>query len=316
MAWAPAPASSPSSLSLLTAPACSPSSPSRLAGLRIARQDPKGVTCLQCSEGCERRQVLQGIGASVLSWALTSAAPSFAAVKDDVTEKVEKIPLEVLAAMAGGSAKEYEEVKGSFTPQQPLEGIELELFRLYKYATTKMDGSGDPRTSLRTVFLSKVGDSLFKYAEDNGIKPKVYDARGDGLTNGGKGGVLKGLRVLMEGLKKQGLIEDFNIDTSTHEEIQWQQANPSSITLTTKKPVGLAAATAMQAEKDRLSISLPLAFVTGYLKQCKVIATAEEVLSGDEEKLTLNLNWAGKARLASSVERRVNDKFNAARSYK
>ena len=61
--------------------------------------------------------------------------------------------------------QEYEEVKGSFNPQQQLEGIELELFRLYKYATTKMDGSGDPRTSLRTVFLSKVNQSMLLQVE-------------------------------------------------------------------------------------------------------------------------------------------------------
>jgi len=284
--------------------------------MKLARREVKGASSLRCSEGCGRRQVVQGIGASVLSWALAPAAPSSAAVKSDVAEKIEKIPLDVLASVAGGSVNEYNKVKETLTPKQPLEGVELELFRLYKYGTTKMDGSADPRTSLRSVFLSKVGDSLFKYAEDNGIKPKVYDARGDGLTNGGKGGVLKGLRVLMEGLKKLGLIEDFTLDTSSHEEIKWQQANPSSITLTTKKPVGLAAAAAMQEEADKLSISLPLAFVTGYLKQCKVIVTADEALSGEEEKLTLNLNWAGKARLANSVERRVNDKFNAARSYK
>ncbi len=36
---------------------------------------------------------------------------------------------------------------------------------------------------------------------------QVYDARGDGLTNGGKGGALKGLRVVLDALKAQGLVK-------------------------------------------------------------------------------------------------------------
>ena len=116
--------------------------------------------------------------------------------------------------------------------------------------------------SLRLSFLS------FLHPADSSLSPPPH------------------LEVLAHVSRPAGLIEDFTIDTSTHEEIKWQQANPSSITLTTKKPVGFAAAAAMQAEKDRLSISLPLAFVTGYLKQCKVIATAEEVrgIRGEREQ--------------------------------
>jgi hypothetical protein len=39
------------------------------------------------------------------------------------------------------------------------------------------------------------------------ICEQEYDARGDGLTNGGKGGAVKGVSTLLEGLKKKGLIE-------------------------------------------------------------------------------------------------------------
>lgn len=80
-----------------------------------------------------------------------------------------------------------------------------------------------------------MSDGLFKYAEANGITPKVYDARGDGLTNTGKGGVLKGSKVLLEGLKKKGLLEDFTLDTSAHDENSWQQGTgTSSISITVK----------------------------------------------------------------------------------
>ena len=39
------------------------------------------------------------------------------------------------------------------------------------------------------------------------ICEQEYDARGDGLTNGGKGGAVKGVSTLLEGLNKKGLIE-------------------------------------------------------------------------------------------------------------
>ena len=88
---------------------------------------------------------------------------------------------------------------------------------------------------MRPLFQSKMSDGLIKYAEANGITPKVYDARGDGLTNTGKGGVLKGSKVLLEGLKKKGLLEDFTLDTSAHDENSWQQGTgTSSISITVK----------------------------------------------------------------------------------
>eukprot|EP00960_Hanusia_phi_P034530 751137-Hanusia_phi.AAC.2 len=103
MAWAPAPASSPASLQLLAAPSASSPPPPSMYTMKLARREVKGASSLRCSEGCGRRQVVQGIGASVLSWALAPAAPSSAAVKSDVAEKIEKIPLDVLASVAGGS---------------------------------------------------------------------------------------------------------------------------------------------------------------------------------------------------------------------
>jgi len=55
----------------------------------------------------------------------------------------------------------------------------------------------------------------------------VYDARGDGLTNVGKGGVLKGSKVLLDGLKKQGLLDDYTLDTSEYDENEWKQVSLS-----------------------------------------------------------------------------------------
>jgi hypothetical protein len=42
---------------------------------------------------------------------------------------------------------------------------------------------------------------------ETNLREQEYDARGDGLTNGGKGGAVKGVSTLLEGLKKKGLIE-------------------------------------------------------------------------------------------------------------
>lgn len=45
---------------------------------------------------------------------------------------------------------------------------------------------------------------------------KEYDARADGLTNGGKGGAVKGVSTLLEGLQKKGLIKVMSSSLQPH----------------------------------------------------------------------------------------------------
>jgi len=159
------------------------------------------------------------------------------------------------------------------------------------------------------------GDALFQYVSE-AAKLKVYDARGDGLTNQGKGGVLKGTKILLETLQKKGVIGDFTVDTSAHKELDWQQARPSLISVSVKAPVGLAAAKQLEEEKVGLPLSLVTQALQGYYKQCKIAVTPQITVSGEEEQIKLELAWAGKARQLGTMERRANDKLNAARGYK
>ena len=124
-------------------------------------------------------------------------------------------------AIAGGSDKEFKSLKEGY--ESDLSGVELELYQAYLYGAEKIPQTEDPRASLRPLFESKMSDNLIKFAQSNGISPKVYDARGDGLTNTGKGGVLKGCRVLLDGWKSKGFIQDYTLDTSCHDENAWQQ---------------------------------------------------------------------------------------------
>ncbi len=89
--------------------------------------------------------------------------------------------------------------------------MELKLYQAYLYGAEKIPETADPRASLRPLFETKMSDSLIKFAQSNGVQPKVYDARGDGLTNTGKGGVLKGCKVLLDGWKKMGLMQDYTL---------------------------------------------------------------------------------------------------------
>lgn len=185
------------------------------------------------------------------------------------------------------------------------------------YGADKIPATEDPRASLRPLFQSKMSDGLIKFAEANGITPKVYDARGDGLTNVGKGGVLKGSKVLLDGFKKKGLLEDFTLDTSAHDENAWQQGTAtSSISVVVKKPVGIAAKAALDEYEDPIELSLVGNALSGYMRQCKVVSDFKVEPVKDGEKISFKLSWAGKARLAKDIERRANDKFNTARAFK
>jgi hypothetical protein len=124
-------------------------------------------------------------------------------------------------AIAGGSDKEFNSKLEEY--ESDLSGVELKLYQAYLYGAEKIPETADPRASLRPLFETKMSDSLIKFAQSNGVQPKVYDARGDGLTNTGKGGVLKGCKVLLDGWKKMGLMQDYTLDTSGHDENSWQQ---------------------------------------------------------------------------------------------
>ena len=173
----------------------------------------------------------------------------------------------------------------------------------------------DPRQSLRGLFISKSADSLFQYVTET-AKVKIYDARGDGLTNQGKGGVIKGTKTVLETLKNKGLIGEYSFDSSAHKDLEWAQANPSSLTVTVKAPAGLAANKQMQEDKVGLSFSLVAQTLQGYYKQCKIAATPEIVSTAEGETITMKIAWAGKARQKGTMERRNADKLNAARGYK
>ena len=132
-----------------------------------------------------------------------------------------KEPHYPLQAIAGGSDKEFKRLAEDY--ESDLSGVELALYQAYMYAAEKVPQTEDPRASLRGLFESKMGDGLIKFSESNGVQPKVYDARGDGLTNVGKGGVIKGCKVLLDGWKEKGLIQDYTLDTSAHDENAWKQ---------------------------------------------------------------------------------------------
>jgi len=250
--------------------------------------------------------------AAAVTWPTVSVAET---LDKDTAEAIGKVPLDVLKAIAGGSEKEFKSKLGEY--ESDLAGIELALFQAYMYGSDKLPEPEDPRASLRPLFQSKMSDGLIKYAEANGITPKVYDARGDGLTNTGKGGVLKGSKVLLEGLKKKGLLEDFTLDTSAHDENSWQQGTgTSSISITVKKPVGLAANKALEEYEDPIQLSLVGNALSGYLRQCKVVPEYKVASTKDGEKIDFTLSWAGKARLKKDIQRRANDKFNTARAFK
>jgi len=220
-----------------------------------------------------------------------------------------------LQAIGGGSDKEFKANQENY--ESDLTGLELSLYKAYMYAAEKVPETEDPRLSLRPLFQSKMSDNLIKFAEANGVSPKVYDARGDGLTNVGKGGVIKGSKVLLDGLKKIGMLEDYALDTSAHDENKWQQGTSSSvISLIVKKPVGMAAGRALAEEDSALELSLVGNALAGYLRQCKVVPEFTVEPQKDGDKINFTLTWAGKARLASSIERRSKDKFNTARAFK
>jgi len=82
----------------------------------------------------------------------------------------------------------------------------------------------------------------------------VYDARGDGLTNVGKGGVLKGSKVLLDGLKKQGLLDDYTLDTSEYDENEWKQ-----VSLSLPRSFSLVCACTRSLSRSNLSIPVYIA---------------------------------------------------------
>jgi hypothetical protein len=226
---------------------------------------------------------------------------------------IKKLP--TTQAIGGGSDKEFQSMQGNY--ESDLKGLEAALFKAYMYGAEKLPVTEDPRASLRPLFQSKMSDGLIKFAEANGISPKVYDARGDGLTNVGKGGVLKGSKVLLDGLKKKGLLEDYTLDTSAHDENAWQQGQAtSSISVVVKKPAGIAAKAALDEYEDPIELSLVGNALSGYMRQCKVVSDFKVEPTKDGEKINFKLSWAGKARLAKDIERRANDKFNTARAFK
>eukprot|EP00802_Teleaulax_amphioxeia_P021782 Tamp_22166.p1 GENE.Tamp_22166~~Tamp_22166.p1 ORF type:complete len:340 (+),score=108.68 Tamp_22166:149-1021(+) len=265
----------------------------------------------------DRRALLEFAGKAALVPLFVGAAdPRAAAAASKEVDAVAKIPLDVLKAIAGGSDKEFKSLKEGY--ESDLSGVELELYQAYLYGAEKIPQTEDPRASLRPLFESKMSDNLIKFAQSNGISPKVYDARGDGLTNTGKGGVLKGCRVLLDGWKSKGFIQDYTLDTSGHDENAWQQGNAASaISVVVKKPVGLAASNALADEEaPQLQLSLVANLVSGYMRQCKVVSDFKVDPTADGEKISFTLSWAGKARLAQSIQRRSNDKFNTARAFK
>ena len=198
-----------------------------------------------------RRALFEFAGKAALVPVFVGAADPRAATAESATEAdaVAKIPLDVLKvslplpapasvslcsrapsqapacpawqAIAGGSDKEFKSKLEEY--ESDLSGVELKLYQAYLYGAEKIPETADPRASLRPLFETKMSDSLIKFAQSNGVQPKVYDARGDGLTNTGKGGVLKGCKVLLDGWKKMGLMQDYTLDTSAHDENAWQQ---------------------------------------------------------------------------------------------
>ena len=140
---------------------------------------------------------------------------------------------------------------------------------MVKYAAIKAPVTEDPRAGLRGVIGLRIGDALYKLATDNGISPKLYDARGDGLSNGGKGGVIKGIKTLCDGLAKKGLLDQVTVDTTGYDEAKWQQANPMSLSVVLKNPAGAAAASQLEKDQVGLEIDIVSAVIAGYLKACK-----------------------------------------------
>lgn len=267
----------------------------------------------------DRRRFLQLAAAAAVSQIPLPKfiRPAFAeALKQDASASLLAIPLDVTAAIAGGSPNEFEGLRGGFSQGKGLSDFEQSIYEAYAYAAKKAPATEDPRQSLRGLFASRVSDATFQFAKKAGANPKIYDARGDGLTNGGKGGVIKGLRGLLDTLKGQGALADFTLDSSAHDEVKWQQGNPSSLTLTIKAPAGLAAARRLAEDGVGLQLSLAGSAAQGYLKQCKVTSAVGQALADDSEVLTLKLNWAGKARQQGTLDRRSADKLNAARAYR
>lgn len=52
-------------------------------------------------------------------------------------------------------------MKETFKPAKELQGTELALYKLYRYAAVKTPATEDPRLSLRPLFFSKVGVRFF-----------------------------------------------------------------------------------------------------------------------------------------------------------
>uniref|UniRef100_A0A7S1EAD3 Uncharacterized protein n=1 Tax=Hemiselmis andersenii TaxID=464988 RepID=A0A7S1EAD3_HEMAN len=274
--------------------------------LRRCPAASSAVTPLRMSSSTDaadnRRGFLQLAGAAAVALVGT---PAFAA---DATP-VPGIVMSVLKVIGGGSADEF----ASFDAATDLTGVDADIYKAYKYASVKCPATEDPRASLRGLFQSKVGDGVYKWGTENGINPKVYDARGDGMTNQGKGGAIKGVSTLLSGYKKKGLLKDFTVDSSKHNEDLWLQGNPTSLTVTVTGASGVGAS---KAVKDLgLLESLAASGLQGYFKQVKLFANFDQTIEGDKETLEISLSWAGKARQKGTLDRRAADKLNAARAY-
>jgi len=73
--------------------------------------------------------------------------------------------------IAGGSEKEFKGLQADY--ESDLTGVELALYQAYMYGAVKVPVTEDPRISLRPLFQSKMSDGLIKFAQANGIAPKV-----------------------------------------------------------------------------------------------------------------------------------------------
>jgi len=264
----------------------------------------------------DRRSFLAAASSLALGLALPATAGA-ATVNGDFGTKVIGATLSVVNAVAGGSAKEFAAMQaaGELAPGAALAGFDLSLYEAVKYAAVKAPATKDPRAGLRLSIPSKVADNLYKVAVDSGINPKVYDARGDGLSNAGKGGVVKGMKGLLDGLAKKGLLDDATVDAAGYDEAKWQQANPATLKVSIKNPAGAAARTQLEADQVGLDCDVISSIIVGYLKACKVVAVPEKAVTAEGVTITLKVSWAGRSRQKATMERRANDKLNAARQF-
>eukprot|EP00285_Hemiselmis_virescens_P011638 CAMPEP_0173390480 /NCGR_PEP_ID=MMETSP1356-20130122/15006_1 /TAXON_ID=77927 ORGANISM="Hemiselmis virescens, Strain PCC157" /NCGR_SAMPLE_ID=MMETSP1356 /ASSEMBLY_ACC=CAM_ASM_000847 /LENGTH=328 /DNA_ID=CAMNT_0014347881 /DNA_START=44 /DNA_END=1030 /DNA_ORIENTATION=- len=274
---------------------------SAVAPLRMASSSAEAAT--------GRRGFLQLAGAAVPA-ILTLGGGVSPAVAADSGTPVAGIALKTLQTIAGGSEAELE----AFKAPTDLQGADAAIYKVYKYAAEKCPATEDPRASLRGLFQSRVADGVYKWGVDGGIAPKVYDARGDGMTNQGKGGAIKGVSTLLAGYKKKGLLKDFTVDSSKHVEDLWLQAQPTTMTITVTGAAGSGAGKALKAENGLLC-SLAASGMQGYFKQVKLFSQFDQSFDGDVETIVVNLKWAGKERQKGTLDRRAADKLNAARAY-